>query len=283
MIELVQLEQLVAIERCGTVSKAAEELHLSQPAISRSMQKLEGDLQVTLFERKKNKLTLNANGTLAVEYAAKVLKEMGDFVNRVRAFDRANRTISLGSCAPAPMWDLLPALSMQFPEMAVSSELVGNCEQLLAGLKTGLYQIIILPYAVEEPSLTCVEYESERLMFSLPPGHALSGADGLYMRELDGETIPLFAQLGMWHELCHEKMPSAHFLMQAERDDLIALVNASALPAFTSDLMQRRNPSANRITIPILDEEASVIYHIAWCSGCEVGKHLLQSGILENI
>lgn len=79
MIELVQLEQLVAIERCGTVSKAAEELHLSQPAISRSMQKLEGDLQVTLFERKKNKLTLNANGTLAVEYAAKVLKEMGDF------------------------------------------------------------------------------------------------------------------------------------------------------------------------------------------------------------
>lgn len=267
MIELVQLEQLVAVNRYGTLSKAAEELHLSQPAISRSMQKLEGDLQVTLFERKKNKLTLNANGALAVEYAARVLGEMGDFVDRVRAFDRASRTISLGSCAPAPMWDLLPALSVQFPEMAVSSELSGNCEQLLTGLKNGTYQIIILPYAVEAPGLSCVEYESEQLMFSLPPGHALCEAKGLYMKDLDGETIPLFAQLGMWHELCHIKMPSAHFLMQTERDDLTALVQASALPSFTSDLMQQRNPSTNRISIPILDEEASVTYYILHPAG----------------
>lgn len=268
MIELVQLEQLAAIARYGTVSKAAEELHLSQPAVSRSMQKLEEELQVTLFERKKNKLTLNANGILAVEYAAKILGEAEDFVNRVRALDRANHTISLGSCAPAPMWDLLPTLSIQFPEMAVSSELVGDCEQLLTGLRTGLYQIIILPYAVEEPGFTCLEYESEQLMFSLPPGHALSGAKGLYMKDLDGETIPLFAQLGMWQELSRRKMPSAHFLMQTDRDDFIALVEASALPSFTSDLMQRRNPSANnRILIPILDEEASVTYYILFEKG----------------
>ena len=51
MLELYQLVQLLAIAECGTISKAAEQLHLSQPALSRSMQKLEEELQVTLFDR----------------------------------------------------------------------------------------------------------------------------------------------------------------------------------------------------------------------------------------
>ena len=56
MFELYQLEQLVAVAECGTLSNAAEQLHISQPALSRSMQRLEAELQVTLFIRKKIKL-----------------------------------------------------------------------------------------------------------------------------------------------------------------------------------------------------------------------------------
>ena len=73
MLELHQLIQLLAIAECGTMSAAAEQLHLSQPALSRSMQKLEGILQVTLFDRQKNKVTLNKNGELAVEQARRVI------------------------------------------------------------------------------------------------------------------------------------------------------------------------------------------------------------------
>ena len=73
MFELYQLIQLIAIAECGTISRAAEQLHLSQPALSRSMQKLEDILQVTLFDRQKNKITLNKNGKLAVEQARRCL------------------------------------------------------------------------------------------------------------------------------------------------------------------------------------------------------------------
>ena len=75
MLELYQLVQLLAIAECGTISKAAEQLHLSQPALSRSMQKLEEELQVTLFDRQKNKITLNKNGRLAVEQARRVVEQ----------------------------------------------------------------------------------------------------------------------------------------------------------------------------------------------------------------
>ncbi len=67
------------------------------------MQKLEGDLQGTLFDRQKNKLSLNANGILAVEYAEKVLGQVDDLIRYVRAYDWASRTISVGSCAPASL------------------------------------------------------------------------------------------------------------------------------------------------------------------------------------
>ena len=64
MFELYQLEQLLAVSECGTLSQAAEQLHLSQSALSRSMQRLEAELQVTLFTRQKNRIELNECGRM---------------------------------------------------------------------------------------------------------------------------------------------------------------------------------------------------------------------------
>lgn len=65
MFELYQLEQLLAVSECGTLSQAAEQLHLSQSALSCSMQRLEAELQVTLFTRQKNRIELNECGRMA--------------------------------------------------------------------------------------------------------------------------------------------------------------------------------------------------------------------------
>ena len=152
MFELYQLEQLLIVAECGTLSGAAEKLHLSQPALSRSMQKLEEELQVTLFDRQKNKISLNENGKLAIELARRVVEQANDLMEQVRAFDRSQRTIFIGSCAPAPLWELSSWTSGIYPDMTVSSEMKEN-ETLLDGLKKGLYQCIILPYPAEEPDL----------------------------------------------------------------------------------------------------------------------------------
>ena len=79
MIELEQLKQLIAFATHGTLSKAAEELYISQPALSRSIQKLEKTLGVELFDRKKNKMELNQNGKTVIQYAEKFR-----IINRLR-------------------------------------------------------------------------------------------------------------------------------------------------------------------------------------------------------
>ena len=56
-MELDQLRQMIAIEEAGTMSAAADVLSLSQPALSRSVQRLEAELGAELFDRGRNRAT----------------------------------------------------------------------------------------------------------------------------------------------------------------------------------------------------------------------------------
>lgn len=96
MMELYLLEQLIAFSRQGTLSGAAEELHISQPALSQSMKKLEESLGVSLFERSKNKIALNENGIMAVQLGEKLLEQSREMEERLRLFDRSRRTLCGG-------------------------------------------------------------------------------------------------------------------------------------------------------------------------------------------
>jgi len=261
MFEIYQLEQLLAFAKYGTLSKAAEELHLSQPALSRSMQKLEAELGVTIFKRQKNKIVLNQNGSLAVEYAKRVLNQATDMMERIQTFDRSQRTISVGSCAPAPLWSTIPLLSTLYPEMTISSDLK-NTEVLLQGLKNGTYQFIILHEKIEDSDIHCIKYGEEHLFLSLPPAHPLAEHKGVYFKDIDGESFLLQSKIGFWNDLCLKKMPSSHFLVQDDQFSFEELIKNSALPCFTSDLVIKRNDTpTNRVIVPILYSEANVSYY----------------------
>ena len=59
MLDLYELRQLVAFAELGTLSKVADQFHVSTPSITRSMQHLEESFGVPLFHRGKNKIELN--------------------------------------------------------------------------------------------------------------------------------------------------------------------------------------------------------------------------------
>ncbi len=278
MFELYQLEQLLAVAACGTLSNAAEQLHISQPALSRSMQRLEAELQVSLFARQKNKIELNENGRMAVDYARKIMEQSQDMISRIQAFDRSQRTILFGACAPAPLWEIPALLSDLYPEMTISSEIREN-DVLLQGLRDDVYQLIVLPFPVDEPGMICAKYGEEHLFFSLPPAHPLSGSKALYMKDLNGETMLLRNRLGFWRELTVRKMPDTRFL---EQEDVAfdELVKFSALPSFATDVvLNREGNHVNRVNIPILDEEANVSYYCL----CKPGGRTDLSGFIKSI
>lgn len=103
MIELYELKQFIVFAKAGTLSKAAEILHLSQPALSRNMKKLEEEMQIELFHRYQNKLELNENGKYVLELAEKLINEAEALVQKAIDFDRRNNTILIETCAPGPL------------------------------------------------------------------------------------------------------------------------------------------------------------------------------------
>lgn len=261
MIEMYLLEQLLAFSQCGTLSAASEKLHVSQPALSHSMKKLEELMGVPLFERTKNRIALNENGKLAADCAAKILEQEREMIERVRLLDQSRRTITLGACAPVPVADLVPILSRVYSGMTIASEIRNSDEELLAGLEKNQYQILVLHEKPEGEELYFEAYREEHLMLQLPENHPLSAKEQLYLQEIDGQNLLLYTKIGFWYELCRQKLPNAHFLMMNEFDAFGEVAGAGAFPSFVTEAAAGGELPEGRKAIPILDEEANVTYY----------------------
>ena len=261
MIELYELRQFVAFAETGTLSEAAEFLHLSQPALSRTMKNLEDDLGISLFERSRNKLSLNANGEYVLDLARKLLSDADSLPSKVREFDRKNRTITFGTCSPAPAWLLVPLITNHFPHMSLQTEQDSET-RLLSDLDNDIYQLISLHKKPEGKQYFCKECGTESLMFALPKGHKYARRKSISFAEMNGENMLLMPDIGFW-SFVMDKMPDSRFLTQSDRFSFNELVQASSLPSFVTDLSEKfRETPPGRIYVPISDAEAIVTYYL---------------------
>ena len=84
-MELYQLRSFVAIAEVGQLTRAAEKLHISQPALSAQLKALEDELELTLFERTSNGMELTAAGKQMLDEAEKILSAAQALHNGARA------------------------------------------------------------------------------------------------------------------------------------------------------------------------------------------------------
>lgn len=257
MIDLYELSQLIAFADLGTLSRVAEEFHISTPSVTRSMQHLEENFGVTLFVRGKNKIELNETGKVAVLYARKLLQEAEQTIQQVRSFDQRQRTIVVKSCAPAPLYELLPRLNNHYPNIMISSAICQN-EEVLSSWEDGSCDVAILPFYIENARI----FMKENLFVCVPADHELAQHKSLTFEKINGFNFLLRTELGFWDTLCRTKMPASKFLVQLDVDAFNELVKSSSLPCFTTDYFLSQDGYPDRINIPLTDEEAHTIFYI---------------------
>lgn len=265
MIDLYLLEALVTFEKEGTLSAASEQLHISQPALSRAMQKLEEETGVPLFERSRNRLALNSTGKLCAQYAKKVLQAHDEMMEAVTAYDRSLRTLSIGFCAPSPEMDMIRILHTLYPETEITTG-IDSEENLYEGLLNHTYHMIVLSYPVYEEGLKCMPCGKEQLYFSLTPDHRLAKSEKLGVRfsDMDGETMIMAQEIGIWKHIKEEMMPHTTLIRQMDMESLNTLINTSSLPGFATDYTIRafrRQQNPNRVFVPVNDPEATVHFY----------------------
>ena len=263
MFTLEELEQFAAFAEAGTLSQAAEKLHISQPTITRTMQHLEESFKVPLFVRGKNRISLNETGRFAVEQARRVLDAADSALKQVQDYDRSLRTIAVSSCAPAPLWYVLPALSSAFPHMTIASSLKDSAS-VWEDLSSDLCRIAVLPQESRDDRFLSFPFLRERLFVCVPPSHALAGKTSVTFRDLNGFNFLLKSEIGFWDGMCREKMPASHFLVQNDEFEFNELVCSSSLPCFTTDLAGDPDGIlSGRVLIPLTDPEVDVTYYLA--------------------
>lgn len=276
MLDLTELEQLVAFADCGTLSKAAEKLHISQPTITRTMQHVEETFGVSLFIRGKNKIALNDTGLKAVYHAKNLLADAESIVSQVQAYDKSLHTIAVESCAPAPLWTFLPVLSSEYPDMIVTSSL-NDIPKILKNIASGTCDIGILPFQPELESIICRPIVKESLSLCVLPSHELAAKKSLGFEDMNGFNFLLRSEIGFWDNLCRQKMPSSKFLVQTDDFAFNELVRESSLPCFTTNLaFDTEQLLHGRVIIPVTDPEANVIYHMIISSDNRKMKKLLK-------
>lgn len=262
MLNLEELEQLVAFKELGTLSKVAEQFLISTPSLSRSMQHVEETFGVPLFNRSANRISLNETGERAVQAARRILETSQQGIHEVRDFDQSLKTITVASVAPAPLWSLLPTLTSLYPDKQLQHKICPT-SKVLEAIEKNTADLVVLPFAYEGDKIDCLPYLKESLDIVVPLDHALAKESKVSFSDIDGYNFLLMNQIGFWNDLVRGKMPASKFLVQSSRFEFEELANNSTLPRFATNLSKdRKTLHKKRTVIPLSDPEAKVTYYL---------------------
>lgn len=262
MINLDQLEQLVTFAEEGTITKAAEKLLISQPALTRSLQKLEQELDIQLFDRQKNKTTLTETGHYTVEQAQVLLGQAEDFLTKIHHQALLNTTIFVGVVAPGPIIELEALaderqLDQQFDFVTLDED------QLLAKLKNEELQFIVTEQEITKEGIISQYFLTEQLLLSIPTKHILSERDQLQLSDLKDLSMLLRTRLGSWDAIT-ESLTETNFIKQDDDQAFNDLIAISDLPHFSTNISEDHfGESPNRVNVPITDDIATKTFYIS--------------------
>lgn len=264
-----QLKQLDAIDREGTISAAAERLHISQPALSRSMQRLEAELGQPLFDRSGRRSALNDAGRLALEHARRILREEQLMRDALAEHARRQTLLSVGTVAPAPLWRLTSLLTERCPAAVLTSQTLTQAD-VERGVLNGIIDLGISLRPVTLPTIRCHQLMTESLSVMLPICHPLASRKSLSSEELDGETFLLFRQIGFWQGFCDTCLPRSRFVVQEDRTVFEQLTRTSGLPYFTTDA-QPIPPEflEGHANVPLRDTSAHATFYLLVNTGAK--------------
>jgi len=186
-LNLHLLEQFVALARTKNFTRAADELHLSQPALSRAIQKLEDQLGSPLFERKPREVVLTDLGELLLERAKEILQLMEDTISELSEAGRRGR-IRLGAIptiAPYFLPGLLHDFAKKHPDVLVVVQ-EDTTENLVRRCSHGEIDLAILAQPVIARHLEVEPLFEEELLLVVPVDHPLASARSVKIEALEG-------------------------------------------------------------------------------------------------
>lgn len=187
-IDLTRLRHIAAIARTGSFSRAAEDLHITQPALSRSIATFEKRFGLRIFDRDRSGVMPTAMGRLVIEEAERVLRAARDLDHNLRLYARGEGgDLAIGTGPLLAM--MLPDLGRRLLEESPAIQLrasVRTPDHLVQELLDDRIELIFgNSWAIRDiPDLEFSSVGSVRLAFLVRAGHPLTRQAGLTLEML---------------------------------------------------------------------------------------------------
>jgi LysR family transcriptional regulator, low CO2-responsive transcriptional regulator len=191
-ITLRQLAVFASVAKHLSFARAAEELHLTQPAVSMQIKELEGAVELPLFERAGRAIRLTMPGEYLLVYARRVLatlKEAGDAMAKLRKVQGGRVTIGMVSTAEYFLPRLLARFRSQHPGVELRLAVGSNREQLSRMLHDNEVDLAVMGRPPRELDTRAEPFAAHPLGVIAAPDHPLARRREIAPKTLDGEPF----------------------------------------------------------------------------------------------
>jgi DNA-binding transcriptional LysR family regulator len=187
------LEELVAVARCEHVTRAAEQLGIAQPTLSRNLTRLSAHLRTPLLRREGRGVRLTRHGRLLADYAERALDDLLAGIRAVRAeADPDTGTVSLGflhSMGPTAIPALLRGFRLAHPGVTVEL-LQDGAEKLVHAALSGRVDLCVTYIRPgEDRPVSRHALAEQPIVLLAPDDHPLAERQDLPLREAIGEPL----------------------------------------------------------------------------------------------
>ena len=209
-MDLIQLRYFQAVARHQHVSRAAAELRVAQPALSRAIARLEAELGVPLFDRRGRRVRLNRFGAMFLARAGRALDELDQGQHELRdAAGLAQGTVAVAAETLRTLSGLVAGFLAGHP--GVRFRLFQSpAPAMAAQLQAGEVDLCLASQPLPGPALASaglvsIELLSEEVLLAVPPSHRLAGRTRAGVGELAGEPF-VTTRPGYWQRALTDRL-----------------------------------------------------------------------------
>jgi len=172
-------------------TRAAQELHLTQPAVSQQIKLLETDVGLPLFEHVGRRFHLTPAGAELLRYSNQTLdlvREAGEAMSAIRGVRRG--VLKLGAVSTAKYFapSLLSAFTAQYPEVTIKFP-VGNREEVIEQLAANEIDLVIMGRPPRELETLAEPFAKHPFVVIASPDHALAKVRHIPLKRLSTEKF----------------------------------------------------------------------------------------------
>lgn len=268
-MEWYQLEYFAMVARLQHVSRAADRLGISQPALSRSIHRLERDLGVELFERSGRAIRLTRAGEEFLPYAERALQELSQGRRVLNDLQGSTaQTIALGflhTLGVEFVPKLVRAFKLQRPDVGFDFDQNAS-HVILRKLEEGDLDLCFASGPIDDARLTWERLVDEEVIVIVPKGHRLAARRSVQIRELADEQFISYKSGLTMRELGDDLCSSAGFgaKIAFEGDEpgtvggfVAAGLGIAIVPADTSPV---RHTVRLRISAPMVKRSLGIVW-----------------------